>query len=685
MPSREERTRLTLRLSTTSAFLVAASFCPAADLTLVSEGHPQAAVVLADQPSVATKQAGELFVTLVEQISGVKLALTAERSLSDVQLENGQLSASLAGSQPTAFVLLGESGLTKRLGVTSEGLGAGGILLRTCPNALILLGADDKTPADPYGTRYATTTFLEDVLGVRFLWPGELGLVVPPRQTIRVPPLDHRFTPRIVQRRIRSGQYSDRVQAGLDYLGLSKAEFDRQQAAAQTGQWFDWQRLGGSLGLVAGHAFGYTWEKYHAEHPEWFALQPNGSRDLSRLSPERARLCKSNLALIDALARDKLEELQRTGGKAVSLAPNDGGRATFCQCPECKRLDPPEGRKIMLWDYTAATRRDFEYVSLTDRMVWFWNRLAERIVRQYPDARLGVYAYSAYEAPPVREKLHPNLAVGFVGVDYVRDANRRQGRADWEAWSKMTGNIFWRPNLLLFARRTGTPAVYVHKLAEDVRHFGRHGLVGTDFDSCLHHWATEGINYYVLARLLWDPEADVDALLDDYCRAGFGRAWPEVRRYLVRLEELTDRIAAEELTLTAPYTPEVVAELQGLLDAAQHKAEDDTVRRRVTFLRRGLELAALQHRAHAFLAQLVDRPPSADLKQAVGGVQQEKWLLMRRIFREDHLAVNVAMVAWGSEGLFGRLGWAGARSVPKTVVDADEKGRPADPPAGAKP
>lgn len=667
-----------------SVLFCAAAACSAADLTLVSEGQPRATVVLSDRPSAAARQAGELLVSFIQRISGAKLPLTADSNLRDVHVENGRIEATLAGGHPASFVLLGESELTRRLGVASDGLGAGGILLRTYPNALVLLGADDKTPTDPHGTRYAVTTLLEDVLGVRFLWPGELGLIVPPRKTIVMPPLDRRFTPRIVQRRIRSGQYSDRVQAGLLYLALAKGEFLRQQAAAKTTQWFDWHRLGGNLELVAGHAFGAVWEKYHREHPDWFAMQPNGSRDLSKLSPDRSRLCKSNLALIDALARDKIEELRRTGGKSVSLAPNDGGRATFCQCPECKRLDPPEGRKITLWDYTGATRRDFQYVSLTDRMVWFWNRLAERIVKEYPDAWLTVYGYSAYEAPPVREKLHPNLAVGFVGVSYSRDADRQQGRADWEAWSKMTRKIYWRPNLLLFARRTGTPAVYVHKLAEDLRHFAQHSLVGTDFDSCLHHWATEGLNYYVLARLLWDPEADVDAMLDDYCQAGFGRGWRDVRRYLARLEELTNRIAAQELSLTAPYTPEVVAELGGLLDAAERVAESDTIRRRTTFLRRGLEFAALQHRAHALAAQVGDQRPPAEMKAAVAAVQQEKWLLMRRIFREDHLAVNVAMVAWGSEGLFGRLGWAGAKSMPKAMFEADEKGWPAEGPEETK-
>ena len=59
-------------------------------------------------------------------------------------------------------------------------------------------------------------------------------------------------------------------------------------------------------------------------------------------------------------------------------------------------------------------------------------------------------------------------------------------------------------------------------------------------------------------------------------------------------------------------------------------------------------------------------------------MQQEKWLFMRRLFREEPLAVNVPQVAWGSEGAFGKLGWSGAKSVSKEIADADEDGRPAE-------
>ena len=48
----------------------------------------------------------------------------------------------------------------------------------------------------------------------------------------------------------------------------------------------------------------------------------------------------------------------------------------------------------------------------------------------------------------------------------------------------------------------------------DFRYLASHGMMGTDFDSCCHNWATQGLNYYVVARLHWNPEQRVDAIID---------------------------------------------------------------------------------------------------------------------------------------------------------------------------
>lgn len=44
-------------------------------------------------------------------------------------------------------------------------------------------------------------------------------------------------------------------------------------------------------------------------------------------------------------------------------------------------------------------------------------------------------------------------------------------------------------------------------------------------------------------------------------------------------------------------------------------------------------------------------------KEAAKKVLDERFALMRQIFRESFLAVNVAYVAWGEDAQWSRLGW----------------------------
>ncbi len=630
-----------------AAVLVVSAFpTPGWAVTLVEKGRPRAVIILPRKPSPIVEGAARVLRDHLRQMSGGELPIRTEERIT---------------GPPTAdraWLLVGESKLANDRGLSSKGLGAGGIFLSARGHVLALFGTDARTPADPHGTRYAVTTFLEDKLGVRYLWPGELGKVVPRRETIVVGDFQYRFTPPLAQRRIRSLSYHNRIQVGLDRLGFKKEAYERLRADAQRTQaeprdWFAWHRLGGSLNLNGGHAFGHLWARYGKEHADWFALQPDGTRDQSR-SPDRARLCKSNPDLIAAIAREKIQELTRNPALlGVALGPNDGGRSSFCTCAKCEALDSPRGRKVLLWDFSKGTRRDFEHVSLTDRMVYFWNAIAERVAKAHPNRFLVVDAYSVYAAPPVARKLHPNLVVRFAPLGYHSEDYRQESLRDWEGWSKAARRIFFRPNLMLLGRRDGLPLLYVHKFGKDFRYLAEHGMMGTDFDACCHHWATQGLNYYVVARLNWGPKQDADAIVEDYCRAGFGPASKSVRRYFDRLEGLMNEAAAGKGKAVAAFGPAALAALRKDLARARKEAGSDAViARRIAFLELGLRWTEIEARAHALLAE----PKKAD-REAARKILDARFALMQDVFQKTPLAVNVAYVSWGEDALWARLGW----------------------------
>jgi hypothetical protein len=445
---------------------------------------------------------------------------------------------------------------------------------------------------------------------------------------------------------------------GLDRLGFTKDDYERllteaQRTQAESPDWFAWHRLGGTLNLKSGHAFGHLWAKYGKERLDWFALQPDGSRDQSK-NPDRARLCVSNPDLIIAIAKEKIEELNKNPILlGVSNAPNDGGRLAFCTCAQCAALDSPKARKVLLWDFTKGTRRDFEHVSLTDRMVSFWNAIAEQVAKVHPDRFLVVDAYSVYAAPPVERKLHPNLVVRFAPLGYHTAEYRHESLRDWEGWSKAAQRIYFRPNLMLAGRRDGMPLLYVHKFGKDFQYLADHGMMETDFDSCCHHWATQGLNYYVAARLHWNPEQDVNAIVDDYCQAGFGPAAKSVRRYFDGLEALLDEAATKKATPTTVFSPRALDKLRKELGQARRDAgTDPAIANRLAFLELGLRWTEIESRAHTFLNNLA----KAD-NEAAKKMLDERFTLMRQMLREAPLALNVAYISWGEDALCSRLGW----------------------------
>ena len=119
------------------------------------------------------------------------------------------------------------------------------------------------------------------------------------------------------------------------------------------------------------------------------------------------------------------------------------------------------------------------------------------------------------------------------------------------------------------------------------------------FDCNCHHWATNGLNYYVLAKLLWNRYRDVDEIVEDYCTVGFGPAAETVQRYFEEIERITTAIAEERQrptpdTIARHYTDEILEKLHRILDEAEQEAGYNAqVKKRVAFLRCGLEYAPI--------------------------------------------------------------------------------------------
>jgi len=621
----------------------------AGPLTIAENGKAHATIVVgSDDPwqkegrgkpgrAKTAAQMAAILASRLEAMSGAKFVVTSEASLGEVSLEHGRLSVASVSIDRNIFILVGEGTLTRKFGLTAEGLGPGGIMLKTLPNVIAILGRTDHSLVGGGGTGYAAFQFLE-MLGCRDLWPGELGQVIPKTPTITVRNLDVRYSPPVVQRSIRLMLHGPRkFETGLERLGISQGVYEsRLNTAGDALSWTEWMCLGGDLGIVGGHA-GYGlkdgWNDYGKSHPEWFAQQAGGSRDQSAAG-ERWRVCTSNPSLIEHVANSIIEEANQNPQKrCFSLAPNDGGLSGHCMCEECKKLDPPNAPMVDVAIFDKAGSRDYKtirYPALTDRYVHYWNAIAEKVAKLHPDVLLTIDAYADYSTPPVHEKLQPNLVVRYVPAD----------TSGWRGWQKAGAKrIFWRPNSLHSGYREGALWITAGNIVESARYFAANGMLAADVQGIYYNWATQGLNYYATARILWNPRLTYAEILDDYCKSGFGPAAGQVKRYFLRAEKLRSPFpgSSGDHGEKCKMTPVAIEELKGYLQAANRAARsDEIIRKRIAFLSAGLDYTAST-------AALYQRSVTNPEKDPV--VLAKRWVSMRELFNQHPLAVNVAVVA----------------------------------------
>jgi len=575
-------------LLTLSALLISRA-AHSEPVVLVTEGRPSATVILPEKPLPSQQLAAEELVTFLKKMSGVELPLCRANNLPE--------------GKTGVRILVGGSALVTELGLRVDELPREGFLMRTVGDALVLAGEDGaaypkvKDPFHIYvrtGTLFAVYAFLEDVLGVRWLWPGETGEVAPQQTTVRVPPLDRRDGPRFFKRQLRPMFSSNWLKRYREKVRFYDDAVIRQLQRDEA-LWLKRMRMGRNRIIHYGHAFDRWWERYGKEHPEYFALLEDGRRGPKHaMSPGTVKMCVSQPNFWDRLVRDFTKAHERSPEliQSVNCCGNDGSDG-FCTCENCRAWDVP-GQK-----------------SLSDRYCRFYNAVAERLALVNPDAWVTAYAYSRYRLAPVKTRLRDRVLVGFVGFGYPSTEEARAAtRADWLAWSRAGARLFVRPNALIWGH--GMPYLYTHALADDFRFCAQNGMLGTDFDSLTGYWATTGPTYYVLAKLHWHPEADVEQLLDGYYSA-FGPAAEHVRRYFDFWEEWTHKFTdpkvwerVYELSPTSSMRGrvKVVPELYGEEDfkegaeilkrAEEAVAESPAAERaRVEHLRLGLEQARL--------------------------------------------------------------------------------------------
>lgn len=437
-------------------------------------------IVPASAPSVVNLAAKELQ-HYVEKSTGTQMPIVTENNASSTNARRIYLGATKAA-------------LNASIDVTK--LPRDAYRIKTAGNVAYLAGSDRE--GDPLnldtaaGTLFAVYDVLDNDMGVRWLWPGQSGELIPKRAALTIRDQNKTVLPRFRFCSMRTERSEEKL-------------------------WMRRMRMHGADSFQYSHAFGAWAEKYGAEHPDWFEMDPKGVR-----RPGRS-MCVSNPGFQKQIVENWwAERIKDPGSRSlVNICENDGPGA--CSCPNCLAWDgptPPWPRPTPYDNVHNVSRR--------------YARFAMAVLglarKHDPDAEVVTYAYSNIIFDPGNTKLDKNVIVGYVPDVFFPRTPESQAWVlrQWAGWRKAGASMFMRPNYLLHGYCM--PVNWVHQLAEEFQYCEQNGMIGTDYDSLTGMWSTMGLPLYVCGRLHVTPRAPVDRILSEYY-SSFGPAARQVKSY----------------------------------------------------------------------------------------------------------------------------------------------------------
>jgi len=509
------RTRFALVAATLFA-LVSAS-C-AQDLTIVTDGETSYEIVLGERPTKITRWAADELQTWIERATGVKLAIVTDPS------------------PDRKHIYLGESAAPAGWDISLEGISGAGFVVKTEGEDLALVGVDrgihpekvaSTTAPTLCGTMNAVYDFLEEQVGVRWYWHDPLGEIVPQLEELKVPPLNYTQQPDFIYRALPYGPHADGKQVA-------------------TGTWGRRQRLGKSISTYHSHAWyrHLNIEEYAGEHPEYCALVDG--RRLTRYysGHHGGQVCTTSPEVSNIFAEKCKQYFRDQPDRTMcSVSPNDGGG--FCMCEDCTALD------LAQWPEDSSRAG---HPQMADRMLTFYNQIAEQVAAEFPDRYLGAYVYSYYVAPPFRVKPHKNLALVLAINSAWRGGAEQfwaEDRAIIDGWCAAHDYMFMYDIFYRSTQGMGLPAPIVKHTIERLKHLKEVGMRG-GYLYIGPTWEVLGPGAYVMARLFWDAGADAEQIVSEYYSDLYGPAADKVQAFYELVEDRWVKAVAGEYQDLSP-------------------------------------------------------------------------------------------------------------------------------------
>jgi hypothetical protein len=450
-------------------------------------------------------------------------------------------------------IVLGQNERLAQVGVSINlnELKEDGFAIRTDSMRLLIVGGSEK------GTLYGVYTFLEKYLGCRMYSPKVK--LIPKQKKIIIDKINEQQVPVIA---FRDTHYRSTWDA--EYIDWHKLDHDDKGGRPDWGMWV--------------HTFNALVppEIYYEEHPEYFAMVKG------RRIP--TQLCLTNPAVLDLTIQSLRQKIaQNPSAKYWSVSQNDN--RDYCTCDQCKAIDDREG-------------------SPSGSIIQFVNQVAD----QFPDKMISTLAYEYGRHAPKTLRPRDNVNIMLCSIEAYRhlpiteDPHSADFVKDVEDWGKIAKDIIVWDYVIQFNNLI-SPFPNLHVLQPNLQFFAKHH-VNAMFEQGNREVGGEfaALRGYLLSKLMWNPDENIDVLMNDFLAGYYGAASKPIRQYI---DEMREALLASGKPLRifgtpneaadSYLTPAYIERYEQLFDEAEKLVADSTeLLERVKIARQPLVFAILE-------------------------------------------------------------------------------------------
>lgn len=463
-----------------------------ANFSITKKGKPNATVIKPKEITKAQEYAINAFITYIEKISGATLP-TSETPTGKNDIYIGQ-------TEPTKNLLKD---------FDFKSLKTDGIYIRCNGKDRLIITGDEKA-----GEIYAVYSFLEEFLGVKYYLSDEE--LIPSNKSISLKKIDYKYIPKMFS---RESFYKECYKNMPDYaLKLKQNGHGYYKIPAE---------YGGNVKLIGfAHTFTYLMDPkvYSKDHPEWFAIH-NGVRNFG---DRTAQLCLTNKEMVAELTKNVLKDIEKhPNDKIFSVTQYDN--RNYCECDNCKALTEKYGHSGALLSVI--------------------NEIAKVVKEKYPDKYLETFAYSyTQEAPKGGFKPADNVIIRLCSIraNFAKpfdDPSNEPFMKDLRDWSKLASNLYiWDYSVGYFNHLMPYPNTQVLQKDFQILVDNKAVAMFSEGDEANRNAWLLKYKGYIIAKLCWDCNIDIDKETKGFCDFYYGKAGDDMYKYIKHIEKSMEHV-----------------------------------------------------------------------------------------------------------------------------------------------